>query len=162
MNHAGVIRIRDVTAHDFPRMYEMQLDPESNRMAVTNARSAEAFDTHWRTALQDPDVAAKVILIDDEVVGYVSRFQNAGAPNVGYWIGREHWGKGLASRGLELLLQEVKTRPLFAQAATSNLASLRVLQKCGFVIEKVHVAPGCDRYPECEVAVLVLKPESPG
>ena len=41
--------------------------------------------------------------------------------------------------------------------ATSNAASLRVLQKCGFVIERVQLSPASDRYPECEEALLVLK-----
>jgi hypothetical protein len=55
-----------------------------------------------------------------------------------------------------LLLREVSERPLIAIAATSNGASLRVLQKCGFV-EQVRRDPATDRYPECEVAVLVLR-----
>lgn len=57
---------------------------------------------------------------------------------------------------MELLLAEVDIRPLHAHTATSNGASLRVLQKCGFVVERVQMSPGSDRYPECEVAVLVL------
>ena len=39
---------------------------------------------------------------------------------------------------MKLLLLEVPTRPLYAHVATSNGASLRVLQKCGFVIEQVR------------------------
>jgi RimJ/RimL family protein N-acetyltransferase len=58
---------------------------------------------------------------------------------------------------LRLLLEEVTKRPLIATAATSNGASLRVLQKCGFVVERVHLSPATERYPECEEAVLVLR-----
>lgn len=61
-----------------------------------------------------------------------------------------------ASRALELLLLEVAARPLYAHVATSNAASLRVLQKCGLLVERVQVSPATDRYPECEEAVLVL------
>ncbi len=89
------------------------------------------------------------------MVGTVSCFQLDGQANVGYWISREHWGKGIASRALELLLLEVSTRSLYAHVATSNGASLRVLQKCGFVVERVQVSPATDRYPECEEALLV-------
>jgi RimJ/RimL family protein N-acetyltransferase len=46
---------------------------------------------------------------------------------------------------------------LIATVATSNAASLRVLQKSGFVIERVELSPASDRYPECEEAVLVLR-----
>jgi RimJ/RimL family protein N-acetyltransferase len=64
---------------------------------------------------------------------------------------------GIANRALHLLLREVAKRPLFASVATSNGASLRVLQKCGFVVERVRLSPATDRYPECEEAVLVLR-----
>lgn len=43
---------------------------------------------------------------------------------------------GIASKALHLLLQEVVKRPLVAAAATSNGASLQVLQKCGFVVDE--------------------------
>src|SRR5262249_55524664 len=138
-------------------MYEMQLDPESNRMAVTIPRTGEAFDSHWAKVLGDPGVTARVILVGGEVVGIISCFPRAGAGHVGEWIGRACWGRGIASRALHLLLGEVARRPLFATAATGNGASLRVLRKCGFVVERVHLAPADDRHPECEVAVLVLR-----
>jgi RimJ/RimL family protein N-acetyltransferase len=153
---SGGVRLRSVGRDDLPRMYEMQLDPESNRLAVTIPRSAEAFDAHWADALPDPSVSAKAILLDEEMVGYVCCFRRDGQANVGYWVSRNHWGMGIASRALELLLLEVATRPLYAYVATSNGASLRVLQKCGFVVERVMVSPASDRYPECEEAVLVL------
>src|SRR5262249_43335977 len=152
----GLIRLRNVERDDLPRISEMQLDPESNRMAVTIPRSAEAFEAHWGDALRDPSVTAKAILLGEALVGYVSCFEHDGRANVGYWVSREHWGKGVASRALRLLLLEVATRPLYAQVATSNGASLRVLQKCGFAVERVQVSPATDRYPECEEAVLVL------
>jgi RimJ/RimL family protein N-acetyltransferase len=53
---------------------------------------------------------------------------------VGYWIGREYWGKGIATRALASLLPLLETRPLYAHVAQHNVASIRVLQKCGFTI----------------------------
>ena len=79
-----------------------------------------------------------------------------GQDHVGYWIDRAYWGMGITSRALHMLLREVTKRPLVATVATSNGASLRVLQKCGFVVEQVRLSPASDRYPECEEAVLVL------
>ena len=151
------VRLRPVERDDLPRMYDLQLDPESNRMAVTNPRSREAFDAHWAKALDDPGNTTRAILLDGAFVGYVSCFPMDGQDHVGYWIDRAYWGLGFASRALQLLLGEVATRPLVATAATSNGASLRVLQKCGFVVERVRLSPARDRYPECEEAVLVLR-----
>ena len=91
------------------------------------------------------------------MVGYISSFLMDDQDHVGYWIDRAYWGLGIASRALHLLLGEVSKRPLVATAATSNGASLRVLQKCGFVVEGVRLSPASDRYPECEEAVLVLR-----
>jgi RimJ/RimL family protein N-acetyltransferase len=51
---------------------------------------------------------------------------------VGYWIGREFWGRGLATRALSAFLHEVEERPIYAGVAETNVASIRVLEKCGF------------------------------
>jgi RimJ/RimL family protein N-acetyltransferase/predicted ester cyclase len=151
------VRLRPVQPGDLPRMYDMQLDPESNRMAGTIPRTAEVFDSHWAKVLDDPGVAARAILVGEAFVGTISCFPRDGQDHVGYWIDRAYWGMGIASRSLHLLLREVVKRPLVATVATSNVASLRVLQKGGFVVGQVRLAPADDRHPECEIAVLVLR-----
>jgi RimJ/RimL family protein N-acetyltransferase len=153
---SGDVRLRNVEQGDLPQMFQMQLDPQSNRMAATIPRSADAFAAHWDDALRDPSVTAKAILFGEALVGFVSCFGRDGRANVGYWVSQEHWGKGIASRALQLFLLEVPTRPLYAHVATNNGASLRVLHKCGFVVERVQVSPASDRYRECEEALLVL------
>jgi RimJ/RimL family protein N-acetyltransferase len=151
------IHLRPIEPRDLPRIFDLQLDPESNRMAVVNPRSRESFDELWAKNISDPATTARAILLGDAFVGFISFFPFDGQDHVGYWIDRGHWGKGIASRALALFLEEVPRRPLIATAATSNLASLRVLQKCGFVVQKVHVSPGSERYPEAEVAVHILE-----
>ncbi len=126
-------------------------------LAVTIPRTREAFDAHWAKSLDDPRNTARAILVGEAFVGYISCFPMDGQDHVGYWIDRAYWGMGIASRALHLLLREVAKRPLVATAATSNGASLRVLQKCGFVVEQVRLSPASDRYPECEETVLVLR-----
>lgn len=153
---SGLVRIRPVGPDDLPALFEMQSDPESNRMAVTNARDEEAFYAHWANVLRDPTLMARVVLLDEALVGSIACFQRDGRANVGYWIQRGHWGRGIASRALRLLLCEVPTRPLYAHVATSNGASLRVLLKCGFVVERVQQGRADARHPACEEAVLVL------
>ena len=58
----------------------------------------------------------------------------SGDLEVTYWIGKTYWGKGVATKALSLFLAEQKTRPIFARAAHDNSGSIRVLEKCGFVI----------------------------
>ena len=46
-----------------------------------------------------------------------------------YWVGREFWGKGIATASLRILLAETAERPVHARAASDNVGSLRVLEK---------------------------------
>lgn len=150
------VRLRNINQSDLPRMYEFNLDPEANLLAMTIPRSAEAFYALWEKILAEPNMA-KAITVGEDLAGYISCFKSDGLDSVGYWIDKQFWGKGVASRALELFLEEVPVRPLHAGVATSNLASLRVLQKCGFVIQSSQVLPATDRFLACEEAFLVLK-----
>jgi RimJ/RimL family protein N-acetyltransferase len=154
---ADRVRLRPVETGDLPRMFDLQLDPESNRMAVTIPRTREAFEAHWAKTLAGPKNITSAVLFDGTFVGTISCFPMDGEDHVGYWIDRAFWGMGIASRALHLLLGEITNRPLVATAATSNGASVRVLRKCGFVVGEVRLSPATDRYPECEEAVLVLR-----
>jgi RimJ/RimL family protein N-acetyltransferase len=151
------VRLRAIAQDDLPWMFEFNLDPEANRLAATIPRTAAVFSAHWDKVLADSNIVAKAIIIDDLPTGYISCFQRDGISCVGYWVGREFWGQGIASRALELLLNEVAIRPLHAHVATSNRASLRVLEKCGFVVRSVQVTPADDRLLECEEAFLALE-----
>ena len=157
MSTENRVRLRNLEPDDLPRMYELQLDPESNRMASTIPRPRTGFDENWTKSLADPKNTTKAILFDEVFVGHISCFPMGGQDYVGYWIDRAHWGNGIASQALQLLLQEVTSRPIFAILDTTNAGSLRVLQKCGFVVEGVRFSPGSERYLECEETVLVLR-----
>ena len=45
---------------------------------------------------------------------------------------RALWGRGIASEALAEFLHLEQSRPLYAGVAPHNIASIRVLQKCGF------------------------------
>ena len=128
---AGVLR--EVVDSDLDAFFEHQREPEANRIAAFPARDREAFDAHWRRLLADDSLTKKTIVYEGEVAGNVGCWEQEGRRLVGYWIGREFWGKGLATRALQELTGEVTQRPLHAWVATSNVASIRVLEKCGFV-----------------------------
>jgi RimJ/RimL family protein N-acetyltransferase len=152
----GDVQLRDVEASDLPALYQYQLDPDANHMAAVNPRSLEAFNALWAKAFTAGTTFAQAILWDGILVGHIACFRKDGQDNVGYWIGKEYWGKGIASRALALLLEQVPTRPLHAQVACHNTASLRVLTRCGFIVTHYQFSPGDERYLECEEAFLVL------
>ena len=128
------VLLRDVNEDDLPVFFEHQLDPDANTMAAFLARDRDAFMTHWNKILSDDTITKKTILFDGHVAGNMVCFEQSGEPQVGYWIGKEYWGKGVATRALSEFLGNVKVRPLYAHVAKHNIASVRVLEKCGFTI----------------------------
>jgi RimJ/RimL family protein N-acetyltransferase len=93
-----------------------------------------AFDAHWARISADPGIVTRTILRDGAVVGYIVAFERFGQPEVGYWIGRSFWGRGVATAALRAFLAVLPTRPLYARVAADNAGSIRVLEKCGFVL----------------------------
>jgi RimJ/RimL family protein N-acetyltransferase/quercetin dioxygenase-like cupin family protein len=129
---AGGVLLRDVEESDLPTFFEHQLDPEATLMAGLPARDRESFMAHWNRVLEDETVVKMTVLYEGGVAGNVVSFVNFGEREVGYWIGREFWGRGVATRGLAGFLRLEARRPLYANVARHNVASIRVLENCGF------------------------------
>jgi len=130
--------LRDVVEDDLSLFFDFQLDPDANYMAAFTAKDPtdrEAFTAHWKKILVLPTSINKTIVCDGQVVGSVASYEESGKPEVTYWIGRAHWGKGIATRALTTFLAQVNTsRPIYARVAKDNLGSRRVLEKCGFQV----------------------------
>lgn len=129
------IVLRDVIESDLPVFFEQQLDPEATAMAAFPSREREAFMTHWHKSVKNETAVLKTILFDEKIAGNIVSWEpEENERDIGYWIGKEYWGKGIATQALAEFLKIVKTRPLYAYVARHNVASARVLQKCGFAI----------------------------
>jgi RimJ/RimL family protein N-acetyltransferase len=155
-----ILSLREVRESDIPTFFEQVRDAVANRMAAFTAQEPNdrgAFDKKWRGILVDESVVMRTILVDDEIVGHIGRFEWQGAPQVTYWVDRRFWGKGIASRALARFLQEWTERPLFASAASDNAGSLRVLQKCGFVIRGTEQAYANGRGEIIDETMLELR-----
>jgi RimJ/RimL family protein N-acetyltransferase len=126
------ILLRPVTDSDLPTLYEQQLDPDATAMAAFPARDEEAFYTHSRKIMADETVIFRAVVSDGQVAGSIGSWETDGHWEVGYWPGKEFWGKGIATQALAEFLKVVTTRPLFAHVAKHNVGSKRVLEKCGF------------------------------
>jgi RimJ/RimL family protein N-acetyltransferase len=130
--------LRAVLHEDLPIFFEYQLDQEANMMAAFTARDPTdraAFMAHWHKILGIDTCIIRTILFHGQVAGSVSSYEEEGKPEVTYWLGREYWGKGIATWALkELLAHHSLKRPMHARVATDNLGSRRVLEKCGFKV----------------------------
>lgn len=143
-------------------LHAFELDEASNQLAGTKPRDWETFRARWDEILADADgtktgVTPRVILADGVVVGAVNVSPHDGGDSIGYWIAREHWGRGIATRAVGLMLGEFVRRPLYATAAGNNLPSIRVLEKSGFRLVSRRMTPETARTVARETVTLVLE-----
>lgn len=156
------IRLRRTTEADVRLLHAFELDHASNELAGTKPRDWATFQGRWKEILADQDgeltgVTPRVILADDAVVGAVNISPHEGTDSIGYWIDRAHWGRGIATRAVALMLGEFTRRPLSATTAGHNHPSIRVLQKNGFEIVSRRMTPDTARTVERETVMLILR-----
>ena len=150
--------LRDVTVDDLPIFFAQQLDADANFMAAFTSRDPadrDAFMAHWSRIMSDPTIVTKTILAESKIAGNIACFGASSEREVGYWLGKEFWGKSVATQALAAFLAQATPRPLYAHVAKDNVASRRVLEKCGFVIigEEKEFATARGH----EIAAFVLK-----
>jgi len=129
--HVG---LRETIETDLPILFRNQADAESSAMAAFPSRDWEAFVAHQATIEANETVLSRTIVADGEVAGSIGSWQAEDERLVGYWIGREFWGRGVATAALHAFLALETSRPLTAYVAAHNLGSRRVLEKCGFTV----------------------------
>jgi RimJ/RimL family protein N-acetyltransferase len=129
------VSLRGTIDEDLQTLFEFQADPEASAMAAFPSRELPAFLAHEAKIRADPTAIALTIVSDGRVVGSIGSWEAEGERDVGYWIGRDHWGKGFATAALGAFLELEPSRPLVAHVAEHNVGSRRVLEKCGFVLD---------------------------
>ena len=152
-----VITLRPVSDSDLDTLFDQMRDPESVWMAAFTPDDPDdrgAFEAHMARLRSSPEITLRAVTCDGQLAGSIASFVFEGETEVTYWIDRSAWGRGIASRALELLMDLVPVRPLHARAASDNVGSLRVLQKAGFKIigTEISFAPG--RHSEIEETLL--------
>jgi len=132
------ISLRDVFDEDLIIFSDHQRDPTANWMAAFTSQDPTdwaAFSAKWERIIDDETITVKTITCNGIAIGNVSSFIApwSGQREVSFWLGRSYWGHGIATQSLVQFLEVEVTRPLHARAAWDNMASIRVLEKCGFV-----------------------------
>jgi RimJ/RimL family protein N-acetyltransferase len=154
--------LREIRDADLPVFFTQMQDPEAVRMAAFTAEDPTdraRFDAHWARIRSDPGVLNRTVVSaadPGEVLGHAAVYGPPDEREVTYWIGRPHWGRGAATAALRTLLTLAPERPLYARAAADNLASLRVLAKCGFVVTGKDRGFAAGRGEDTEEVLLTL------
>src|SRR3954462_14188368 len=146
MSQIAHIALRPVEPGDLPLFFEHQRDPIAVAMVVFQSRDRAAFDQHWAKILADETGLIRTIVVtsdvspesaaNEHVAGNIVSWNSDGKREIGYWIDRAYWGRGIATAALSAFLRLEQTRPLYAGVARHNIASTRVLEKCGFIVSK--------------------------
>jgi len=138
MGSPSLVVLREVVDSDLPVFFEHQRDVEAVRMAAFPSRDHDAFMTHWSKIRSEPSNIVRTIVCDGQVAGNIGSWMGDGRRLLGYWVGREFWGRGVATAALAAFVAEVKERPLHAFVAKHNVGSIRVLEKCEFFPSPEH------------------------
>lgn len=128
---------------DLRAYHAFRSDPAAIDVAVfsTMPSGLPAFTAGWITRLRNPEFLVRTVLVDGEIAGDVASFQQDDTPSIAYWIGREFWGRGVATEAVRQLIALIEERPLYARIAVDNVGSQRVVERNGFV----HVDDGTHR-----------------
>jgi RimJ/RimL family protein N-acetyltransferase len=110
-----------------------EIDPEAGRRSQFTPRERDVFIAHWRAkVLGDPTVLVRTVTVDSEVAGHVVAWWEGERRYLGYWLGRDYWGRGVGTRALTQFLELEGARPLYADPYEGNTGSVRLLEKLGF------------------------------
>ena len=130
------VALRPVEPSDLDVFFEHMQDPGAVWMAAftpPDPSDRSAFDAHWNRMLSEPSILVRTIVVEGNPAGHVASFDMMGDRELTYWLGREAWGKGIATHAVRSFLEIEPTRPRVCRASRDNIGSIRVLAKCGFV-----------------------------
>ncbi|MFI6372531.1 GNAT family N-acetyltransferase [Streptomyces sp. NPDC050546] len=153
------VELREIHDSDLPVFFRQMNDPEALHMAAFTPKDPadrDAFDAHW-ARIRSSSAVVRTVLADGDVIGSAAVYGEPGEREVTYWIDRAYWGKGIATEALRALVTEVDERPLYARAASDNVGSLRVLEKCGFRAVASATGYAQARGAEIDETVLLLE-----
>jgi len=132
------VSLRGVVEADLEVFFQQQLEPEATAMAAFPARGRDAHFAHWNKILGDATIITRTITSGDGVAGNIVSWVQDGHREIGYWMGKGYWGKGIATAALQQFVNIIGERPLGAWVARHNAASIHVLEKSGFAPEGEH------------------------
>lgn len=145
---------RPVTDSDLNYFQMLDADPETMSFFPSGVRSTQEIQDKIKKYVAGyKKNGYGVFLVFDLTSGkFIARagFDDieSGEIEVGYVVLKEYWGKGLASRILNVLLRWAKNNiqrdKIIAFTPTNHIASERVMQKAGMVYSGRHIMKGVE------------------
>ena len=152
------IKLKPTNQNDLETLFSFQLDKDANYLAAFTSKNPSDKDGYiekWTKLLSDEKINIRTILLKKEIVGSIAKFEMEGNAEITYWIGKEFWGKGIASNALKKFLEIEKTRPIFGRIAFDNVGSKQVLENCGF--SKIGIEQGFANARDKEIEEFIFE-----
>lgn len=110
----------------FPHPYE-----PTHALGFLQWVGQQPVETVWAIALEDAAVGGIGLQLGQDVERV--------SAEIGYWLGRAHWGRGLVTAALQAVTDyafgQFNLTRVFAVPFADNAASIRVLEKAGYTRE---------------------------
>ncbi len=138
------LRLRPLTADDVDALVPIYTNPEITRYFAADVPDRAAVDALVRRRLTRPvgaGMGSWVLDLDGTTVGlghiWPSAYLPAGLPEMGWLLGQEFWGKGLATEAAAAILDHGRYRlglpTVWALIHRDNKASLAVADRLGML-----------------------------
>jgi ribosomal-protein-alanine N-acetyltransferase len=150
--------LRKTEIADLDTLFGFQLDKEAGYMAAfmpKDPTDRSAYINKYTKLLIDPSVNNQTIIVDGIIVGSIAKFVMEGDAEITYWLDRQFWGQGIATKALNYFLQIETARPIIGRIAFDNFGSQKVLEKCGF--KKIGADKGFANARQMEIEEFIYK-----
>ena len=143
-----MVTLRDYQYADIDRLVELANNKKVSQYLVYTFpfpyTAADAESWIFQGSKMDGTVT-KIIEYNGIFVGSVGLSPQAGwrqhCAEIGYWLGEAYWGKGIATRALNMMTEAAfnlhNLKKLYAPVMSPNIASVKVLEKCGYQLEGI-------------------------
>jgi len=141
-----LVSLRPLEEKDIAAVFALQHDREGALLAGVEGEFVpeNVFHASMKELIEEGGDKPKIftVLMADKMAGYIACAASRGGSyqRISYWIARPFWGKGVATAALsELLRKQPKSlleKGLYAAVTDGNEASVRVLEKFGFIAYK--------------------------
>lgn len=135
--------LRRARPEDAPAMHRIMSNPAAMRFWSTPPHTEMAQTERWMASMVEADPAARddfIVTLEDALIGKLGAWR---LPEIGFLIDPVHWGHGYAFEALAAYIDRRRalgSTELTADVDPRNIASLRLLERCGFV--ETHRAKG--------------------
>jgi [ribosomal protein S5]-alanine N-acetyltransferase len=142
------IGLREILPSDLERLVSLANDESVSRFLVdTFPYPYTKADAEWwiGSGSKANGAITRVIVSRGEFAGIVGITPQSGwrshLGEIGYWVGKGYWGKGIATSALRQMtgygFANLGLKKLIAPILAPNVASMRVAAKCGYGLEGV-------------------------